>query len=210
MNDKEVLQVLESIIRSMPSHADIVVSFDEYESWTAEVEFISEYFSTSGFVTTKTILKQLTALSEEGKITVEPMTVQQRRAKNIIINFKNLRRTLKAEYHRFRFKTLGPTSIAIGEGRVFDYFEEITNIFSLATENILIIDPYLDLEFISRYIGSVSDDVSIRLLCGNRKLKTLIPAVEAYTKQDDNISISVRKNEKFHDRYVIIDQERCF
>ena len=62
-----------------------------------------------------------------------------------------------------RLATLGPINTAIGQGDVFDYFDEIRKIATLATADLFFIDPYLDAEFISRYLPHVPDGVQIRL-----------------------------------------------
>jgi hypothetical protein len=49
-----------------------------------------------------------------------------------------------------RYHTLGPVNSAIGQGEVFDYFDEIRKIIELAKTDLLSVDPYLDTEFVSR------------------------------------------------------------
>lgn len=51
-----------------------------------------------------------------------------------------------------RFHTIGPVNSAIGQGAVFDYFDEIRKIIELAKTDLPFIDPYLDAEFVPRYL----------------------------------------------------------
>src|SRR5204863_40012 len=83
-----------------------------------------------------------------------------------------------------RMRTSGPLSVAVGQGRVYDYFEEIRKIVELATEEVLFVDAYLDADVVSRYLTQVKAGVDIRLLTGDkRKLATLLPAIDLFVQQ---------------------------
>jgi hypothetical protein len=70
------------------------------------------------------------------------------------------------------------------------------------------VDPYLDSDFVSRYLGQVSKGVTIRLLARER-LTTLLPAVDLFAKQS-GCTIHVRSVSNFHDRYVFVDRNACY
>ena len=106
-------------------------------------------------------------------------------------------------------QTLGPLNVAIGAGNVFDYFDEVRKVIETAKEEIFFIDPYLDAEFVASYLGHVAQDVSIRLLAGEQKLATLLPAVALFAKQS-GAKIEVHVAANLHDRYVIVDHGSCF
>ncbi|MCZ6751602.1 MAG: hypothetical protein O7E51_07225 [Acidobacteria bacterium] len=110
--------------------------------------------------------------------------------------------------HDLRMQTIGPANVAISQGGVFDYFDEIRQIIELAKQDILFVDPYLDAEFVSRYLSHIADGVIVRLLARER-LPTLIPAVNAFAQQH-NRSIEIRSAPKFHDRYIFIDKTSCY
>jgi hypothetical protein len=107
-----------------------------------------------------------------------------------------------------RMETIGPVNSAIGHGMVFDYFEQISDLIKLASTDILFVDPYLDKEFVARYLTLVQAGASIRLLA-SKKLPTLVPAVELFCKQYGR-SVQVRKAATLHDRYVLIDNSSCY
>jgi len=90
----------------------------------------------------------------------------------------------------------------------FDYFDEIRKVLETAQRDVLFVDPYLDAEFVSRYLGHIPAGVSIRLLARER-IQTLIPAVELYAKQS-NTKIEVRSAAGFHDRYLFVDNSGCY
>jgi hypothetical protein len=105
-------------------------------------------------------------------------------------------------------ETVGPTTLAIPHKSVFEYFDEIRKIIELAKQDLLFVDPYLDAEFVSRYLPHVSAGVTIRLL-GREKLATLLPAVEFFARQN-GLLIEVRSAPNFHDRYIFVDRVGCY
>lgn len=74
--------------------------------------------------------------------------------------------------------------------------------------DLLFVDPYLDADFVSRYLPHVAAGVAIRLLA-REKLATLLPAVDAFVKQTGR-KIEVRSAQGFHDRYLIVDGASCY
>jgi hypothetical protein len=110
--------------------------------------------------------------------------------------------------HALRMETVGPLSVPIAHGQVFDYFDEVRRLIEMAKEDLFFVDPYLDAEFVSRYLGHVSGGVTIRLLA-REKLPTLLPAVDLFTKQSAH-AIQVRSAPHFHDRYVFVDRKECY
>jgi hypothetical protein len=110
--------------------------------------------------------------------------------------------------HELRLNTVGPATIAMGHGSVFDYFDEVRKVIEAAKLDLLFVDPYLDAEFVSRYLPHVSQGVKVRLLA-RRRLATLTPAV-ALLRQQNKLAVEVRSAEGFHDRYVFVDQTFCY
>lgn len=110
--------------------------------------------------------------------------------------------------HALRMDTVGPLSVPIAHGQVFDYFDEVRRTIEMAKQDLLFVDPYLDAEFVSRYLSHVSSGVAIRLLA-REKLATLLPAVDLFAKQSGH-TIQVRSAPHFHDRYVFVDRKDCY
>jgi hypothetical protein len=88
-----------------------------------------------------------------------------------------------------RMATIGPLNTAIGQDVVFDYFDEIRKVISLASANILFVDPYLDVNFVSGYLPLVKPGVAIRLLA-REKLATWVPAAKLFR---GNLSCDLRQ-----------------
>ena len=125
-----------------------------------------------------------------------------------IFGLLKLQALLNQAQHDLRMETVGPTTVAIPQKRVFEYFDEIRKIIELARQDLLFVDPYLDAEFVSRYLSHVSAGVTIRLLA-REKLTTLLPAIDALARQN-GILIEVRSALNFHDRYVFVDRVNCY
>jgi hypothetical protein len=107
-----------------------------------------------------------------------------------------------------RMETMGQTDVVVGHRMVFDYFDEVRKIIELARKDLLFVDPYLDAEFVSRYLPHVSSGVAIRLLA-REKLAKLLPAVDFFSQQS-GIKVEVRSICGFHDRYVFVDGASCY
>jgi hypothetical protein len=119
---------------------------------------------------------------------------------------------LIALIHRMRFellmKTRGPLNKLVDQGMVFDYFNGLRKVLESARKDLLFVDPYLDAEFVDRYLPQ-APRTSVRLL-GREKLAMLVPAVKAFSQQSPGVSIEVRSAPNFHDRYVFVDRAECF
>jgi hypothetical protein len=46
---------------------------------------------------------------------------------------------------------VGPLSVVIDKGQVFDYFDELRKVIQPARSELFFVDPYLDAEFVPRY-----------------------------------------------------------
>ena len=110
--------------------------------------------------------------------------------------------------HDLRMKTTGPLSVGIVKGSVFEYFDELRRVVELARSDLLFVDPYLDAEFVSRYLPFVASGTAVRLL-GREKIPALLAAVAAFATQH-GLSIAVRSSGGLHDRYILIDGTACY
>jgi len=107
-----------------------------------------------------------------------------------------------------RLNTVGPLSISVEQGGVFDYFDEIRKVIEAAKSDVFFVDPYLDAEFVSRYLPHVTEGAGVRLL-GRERMSTLVPAVEML-RQQTGLAIEIRSAGNFHDRFVFIDGQQCY
>jgi hypothetical protein len=192
MNEEELLAELEDILRNTPSRQTISHETDENYSWFGRVAAALEAWD---------MVKGMMARIEIDNIQ-NPMSR---------ISEDGLRKTLTTLHqarHQLRMKTTGPLSVSVSTGKIFDYFDEIRKILETANNDVLFVDPYLDAEFVSRYLPNIKSGVSIRLLARER-LQTLLPSVNAYRVQSQQL-IEVRSAPGFHDRYIFVDRNSCY
>jgi hypothetical protein len=123
--------------------------------------------------------------------------------------FQQMMFLLRQAQSDLRMTTSGPTSIAITQGSVWNYFDEIRKTIELATEEVFFVDPYLDADFVSRYLPHVQSGVAVRLLTSDKKLGTLLPAVDLFVQQCA-CSVKVRSTNALHDRFLFIDKTSCY
>lgn len=116
---------------------------------------------------------------------------------------RDVQRILHQARYSLRMKTLGPVNLAVGAGAVFDYFDEVRKVIETASSDLLFVDPYLDAEFVSRYLPHVKLGVPVRLLTV-KGISTLMPAATLFAQQT-GLQISVRSSGEMHDRFVIVD-----
>src|SRR5207248_1034138 len=105
-------------------------------------------------------------------------------------------------------KTRGPLSTVIGKGMVFDYFDELRKIIERARQDLFVVDPYLDADFVSRYLQHVHQPTQVRLLARD-KLPPLMTAARMLAQQA-KLVIEVRSAPSFHDRYLFVDKAACY
>lgn len=110
--------------------------------------------------------------------------------------------------HDLRLSAVGPLSVAVSRGNVFDYFDEVRKIIGSAQKEIFFIDPFLDSEFVSRFLPLVPAEIHVRLL-SKKGVSSLLPSVKLMCEQYKNI-VEVRSNSSLHDRYLFVDKKTGF
>lgn len=192
MNQEELLGEVEDVLRTMPARETLRHPTDENFAWLGRVSAFIEAWDFS-----KTISLGMAMHQFQGQM-----------ARDAQEGMRTILTLLHQARHDLRMKTIGPVNAAMGHGRVFDYFDEVRKIIEPAKQDLFFVDPYLDAEFVSRYLPHVSAGVAIRLLA-REKVSTLLPAVDLYARQSDT-AVHVRSVPGFHDRYVIVDRAACY
>lgn len=192
MNQEELLGEVEDVLRTMPPRETLRHPTDENFAWLGRVSAFIEAWDFS-----KTISLGMAMHQFQGQM-----------ARDAQEGMRTILTLLHQARHDLRMKTIGPVNAAMGHGRVFDYFDEVRKIIEPAKQDLFFVDPYLDAEFVSRYLPHVAAGVAIRLLA-REKVSTLLPAVDLYARQSD-ATVHVRSVPGFHDRYVIVDRAACY
>lgn len=192
MNEEELLGEVEDLLRTMPPRETLRHATDENFAWLGRVSAVIEAWSLPKTIPLGMAMDQFHGQS----------------ARDAQEGLRKLLTLLHEARHSLRMKTVGPVNAAIGHGQVFDYFDEVRRIIEPAKQDLLFVYPYLDAEFVARYLPHVTKGVPIRLLARER-LATLLPAVDLYSRQS-GAPAQVRSAPGFHDRYVIVDRAACY
>lgn len=104
----------------------------------------------------------------------------------------------------------------IPAGNTFDAMAAIGKVLASATEDITIIDPYMDEKTLTTFAGLASEMVTIHLLTDDAYCKpTLKPAVDAWIAQYTNKGIRLLEARlaparTLHDRLILVDQKTAW
>lgn len=192
LTNEQLLAEVEDILRTMPPRETLRHAKDENFAWLGRVTALIEAWSMPKMIFIRPAIDQF----------------HGRDANDAQNGFRKIMTLLHEARHDLRMKTVGPLNAAVGRGNVFDYFDEVRKIIEPATRDVFFIDPYLDAEFVARYLPHVRSGTLVRLLARER-LSTLLPAVDAFARQS-GLTISVKSSPGFHDRYVIVDGSACY
>lgn len=192
LTKEQLLAETEDLLRTAPPMAEIIQNKENGIAWFGRFSAVIRAWNMA--LSPEVLLAQMQ---------LESITPEQNQN-----GYRRILALLNEARHALRMETVGPLSVPVAHGQVFDYFDEVRKIIELAKEDLLFVDPYLDAEFVSRYLSHVSMGVAIRLLARER-LTTLLPAVELFAKQSGH-TIEVRSAPHFHDRYVFVDRNACY
>jgi hypothetical protein len=190
LTDAELLAEVENIIRTMPERFDL----DEPDifSWLGRARAVirkwDQWKAIDFDIAVNSLHHSLAIVAHDAKRKVQTFLHEAR--------------------HDLRLKTVGPLTVAVDQGARFDYFDEVRKLIETAKSELLFVDPYLDAEFVSRYLVHVAQNVRVRLLT-RECLLTLLPAVDAF-RQQHKLAIEVRSAPGFHDRYIFVDGVSCY
>jgi hypothetical protein len=189
IDKRQLLAEFEDLLRALPGRdADSL----ERESWEGRALALVNLWSSSRAITFEAALKRA---MDWGALKAD-------------LGHRDVMRILHQARHELRLQSVGPLSVAVDDGGVFAYFDGLRKIIEEADRDVLFVDPYLDAEFVSRYLPHIRAGTLVRLLTRER-IAQLLPAVAAMS-QESGLSIEVRTAAGFHDRYVLIDSSRCY
>ena|ERR1700722_6676385 len=190
MTKEQLLAEVEDLVRTMPPESTADELSNDNFSWFGRLSAVITAWNPTKAVFLMTYQNQFRSFAMRSS------------------GYAKILMLLHEARHDLRMQTTGPISVALPHGEVFQYFDEIRKIIESAKKDLLFVDPYLDAEFVSRYLGHVSPGVTTRLLA-RQKLPTLLPAVDLFAKQS-KLAIEIRSAPNFHDRYIFVDRTECY
>jgi hypothetical protein len=189
---KAMLVELDDILRNRPPRETIRHEMDENFVWLGRV------------AAAITLWKPHKSIQVEGYIS----DIQQTLAAGASRGYANVLIILNQARADLLMQLEPQTNVSIDQGQVFAYFDQIRKKIEIATSDIFIIDPYLDAEFVSRYLTYAHNSVKIRLLT-THKITNLLPAISLFAQERAG-NVEVRFRDNLHDRFVIIDRANCY
>lgn len=112
---------------------------------------------------------------------------------------------------RLQLQTNAFATRQVARGEVHNYFEEIRGIINGASKDLLFIDPYIDADFVTRYLPQVPQGVTIRLLTSERQAASLSASLVLYREQHEiQVEIKSLPDRSLHDRHLVIDGRDVF
>jgi hypothetical protein len=195
MTDQELLGAFEHLMRTQPPRANLYNEDTPSLAWLGyAVALINAWDKVQGVAASFTVdnFHNPTTMNQDHAYT--KLMVQIHRAQADL-----------------RMKTIGPVNVALGTGMVFKYFDTLTQLIAGAASDVFFIDPYLDAEFVSRYLPQIRQGVAVRLLTGTKQslLNALRPALSLFNTQQ-NANATARSTSGLHDRYVFIDSAAAY
>lgn len=188
-----LLLEVEDLLRTMPARAGFGVHVsDDHLSWLGRAEAVVTAWNSAQAIFFQSDIKRAHSPHQWEVDAAIPGII----------------RYLHRVRHDLRMKISGPLAVPISQGKVFDYFDEVRKVIELAKDDILFVDPYLDADFVPRYLPHVPPDVPIRLM-GRERMATLRPAVDLY-QQQTGVRVDLRSASGFHDRFIFVDRTICY
>ena len=93
-------------------------------------------------------------------------------------------------------------------GSEHDAYIRLREIIQVAKRKVSVVDPYLDSAILT-LLSTTEKQVDIELLSSSLPVDFL-HEVEVFRKQHKPKSLEVRRTREFHDRFIIIDETKCF
>ena len=194
LTDLQLLSEVEELLRTRPSETAIRESTEENFSWIGRVSAVMARLDPVAAALLMTTVDKIN----------DPVNIFRSNT-----GYREIMIALNKARHELRMRTVGPTNVAVPQGAVFDYFDEIRKAIEAATQEVFFVDPYLDAEFVSRYFPHIRGGVRVRLLTSNKRLASLLPAIDMFVKQS-GLGVAARSSTGLHDRYLFVDSTTCY
>ena len=115
--------------------------------------------------------------------------------KQVIKNTEDIR-ILKTSFNKLQEKT--ENNAIFFEGQIYDAYSVLLDILNKAKEEIIIMDNYAGKELLD-----ILKDVNVKIKIYSKNMNETL--IKKYQKEYDNVELIY--NDKFHDRFIIIDNK---
>ena len=221
MRDEEVLAEVENLLRTIPAESEFArqENSEENDEWLGRAVAVLAAWSPIDSIGVGLQIAALQSGRTNDAANAD-LLPDVMRDYNVISEqlarsrhgpaYRAIRTLLFRAQHDLQMKTVGPLSTVVDAEKPYAYFEEVRQLIQLAREDLLFIDPYLDAEFVSRYLPQINDGVGVRLLTSNSRMSSLLPAIDVFLLES-SLKVQVRVPScGLHDRFLLVDMTRCY
>lgn len=99
--------------------------------------------------------------------------------------------------------------LLLTQGTEYDSYRAVKQVIQEAKQWIAVVDPYLDGTIFTMLATSSSPALSVKLLTAKVPADFALEGAK-FRKQFPQFSIEARKTNDFHDRFIIVDDRRCW
>jgi hypothetical protein len=145
MNKNDLLAEVEDILRTA-SRETVVGRKDDANPWVGRAAAAIRRWNLPQSIHADSAVQQVTA-------GVASTTIRNGFSMLIVL-LNQARADLRME--------VGPLSVVVQQGQVFDYFDEVRKVIEPARSDLFFVDPYLDADFVGRYLPHVVTEAKIR------------------------------------------------
>jgi hypothetical protein len=163
---RETLYEIEQVIRSRPPRSTIRHETDENFEWFGVAQAVIERWRADKSILFDGYIKE----------------IHHQQVGSVNTGYIKVMVMLNEARYSLRMFVEPATDIMIEAGGTYQYFEEIRRLIELSTSEIFFIDPYINADFVSKYLVHIKDGVRVRILT-KEYIPTLIPAVKAFIDQ---------------------------
>lgn len=114
---------------------------------------------------------------------------------------------LKAAVKHLRLQLPDPTQVFLAAGSQHDAYTEIRKNLSQAIGEILIVDPWVD-HTLWILLTNLAKNVKIRVFTEHMKGDFILEGKKFAAQH--GLAVEVRRTTNYHDRFIVIDGNRCF
>ena len=134
---------------------------------------------------------------------IHGISQQQRHQRNFELRIKEYEALLRSLIETLKLQLPEEEIQGVyNPGDEYDFYRDLSSLGEAATNEILIVDAYLDEEVFNLYVSKVSDSATVRILSDK-----IGPNVEVVAgKYEKSQQLKLRSSRNIHDRMVFLDQ----
>jgi hypothetical protein len=183
-----LLAEIDDLLTSKPAPADLGAMTDDVVSWLGRAKGAIQAWD-----------------SIRGTFVVFDMNINAGKYQEAYRELVGLLFSARAD---LRLRQTNPASVAVEQGKTFDYFDGLRRMIEASSVEVFFVDQYLDAEFAARYLPIVPAGVRIRLLGREKYITKLVPAAEMWVAQA-GAEMQIRAA-PVHDRFLFVDGKECY